>query len=176
MYLISFSFGHIFIWDLMHNLFCLCYGKHFGNLAFCVPRHWWRELPVVAWAPPWRSQHFRVNPGFQRVWCATPVPRQLTKPRSPSVMERWLMKRSPRRAACAAQWRVAGRSCRTRWVGGRAGQGWLVDVAGSVGGRAGLARRCGRHRTCVWPGNQCFPFFNFSDFHGVNPSTAWCQF
>ena len=51
------------------------------------------------------------------------------------MTERLLTKRSPRRAACAALWRAAGRSCRTRWA--------LVGGAAEPGGPWWRSRRAG---------------------------------
>lgn len=133
---------------------------------FSVSRRWWSELPAVAWAPPWRSQPFRVNPGCPRVWCATPALLQRTRPKSPSATGRLLMRRSPRRAACAAQWRAAERSCRTRWGFWWCRGHWAECGAGLVGSRASHVQGS----PCNAPGGaeSCFLLSEFTHFHGMH--------
>lgn len=78
-------------------------------------RLWWRELPAVVWALPWKNPPSRVSPECPRVWFDMQAPLLQRKPRSPSVRGRALTKKNPRRAACVETSRAVERNCSPRY-------------------------------------------------------------
>ena len=106
--LISLLLQSVFISDKIES------GLGFQHCCV-VPRLWWRELPAVVWALPWKNPPSRASPECPRVSFDMQALLLQRKPRSPSVRGRALTKKNPRRAACVEMLRAVERNCNPRY-------------------------------------------------------------